>query len=220
VIRVGVFARWPVEGAVRTRLSPALPAALSCRLHMALVTDTLAAVATARADERVLFWTDSAAAPHGVPVPAGVRETTQGPGDPGARLAAAFDAMLAAPADRAVLVGSDHPGLTAAHVDGAFEALAHADLVLGPGTDGGCWLIGLARRAPGLFAGVVWGDTNVFAGMLERAASAQLAVAKLDTLPGLDTPGDLARFVAEGLAGPARVPPATRAALREMKLLG
>jgi len=55
--RVAVLARRAVTGRVKTRLSPALPAALACELHAALTADTLATVASAvTADERFILW--------------------------------------------------------------------------------------------------------------------------------------------------------------------
>ena len=51
----------------------------------------------------------------------------------------------------AVTIGSDCPGLSPAVLERALAALDRADLVLGPATDGGYWLIGMRRPAPMLF---------------------------------------------------------------------
>ena len=39
--RLAVFARWPMPGRVKSRLSPALPPPLACELHRGMLEDTL-----------------------------------------------------------------------------------------------------------------------------------------------------------------------------------
>jgi len=218
--RVAVLARRAVTGRVKTRLSPALPAALACELHAALTADTLATVASAvTADERFILW--DAPVSHGataIDVPAGIREGTQSDGDLGARLAAAFDELLHG-ADAVVVVGTDCPDLRARHLEDAFAALAHHDLVLGPSRDGGYWLVGLTRRAPELFADIPWGTDTVFARTVERAAGAGLAASRLEMLSDIDTPEDLVRLIARWLVDPAARSAATARALERIGLL-
>uniref|UniRef100_A0A832MME6 Glycosyltransferase n=1 Tax=Eiseniibacteriota bacterium TaxID=2212470 RepID=A0A832MME6_UNCEI len=218
--RVALFARPPVAGRVKTRLSPALPAPLARDLYAALLHDALAALAAASAGERFIYWSEApsaGAAP--VATPPGVRTRLQGGADLGARLAAAFDELLVAPGDRAAIVGADCPALRAAHLDGALARLADADVALGPAADGGYWLIALRRPAPALFRGVAWGSARVLAETLERASVAGLTVATLETLDDLDTPADLARLVARAAAGREAPPARLAQALRTMGLL-
>jgi rSAM/selenodomain-associated transferase 1 len=212
-----VFARPPRAGRVKTRMTPALPAALAARLYGALLADTLVAATASAADTRAIAWSETDDAPV---APAGFETFAQGAGDLGARLAAAFARALAAPGARAVIVGSDCPALTAAHLDAGFNALATHDVVLGPAGDGGYWLVGLGRPAPELFRDIPWSTDRVFATTLARAAAAKLSVATIATLADLDTPADLAALVGECAAGDAAAcGPQTRAALRAMGLL-
>ena len=60
--RLALFARWPAAGEVKTRLSPALPAALALDLYRALLEDAIAVTVAAAADERMLYWADAPAA--------------------------------------------------------------------------------------------------------------------------------------------------------------
>ena len=93
----------------------------------------------------------------------------QARGDLGARLESAFAAAFADGATAVLAMGTDCPGLTTDRLRAALAALAASDLVLGPATDGGYYLIGLARPAPELFAGVPWGTERVLAATLARA---------------------------------------------------
>jgi rSAM/selenodomain-associated transferase 1 len=214
---VTVFARPPLPGRVKSRLSPALPAALAARLYGALLADALAAAAACGADARAIAWSDAEGA---MAPPPGFSAYTQAPGDLGARLAHAFQRALATPASRAVIVGSDCPTLRSAQLDAAFAALARHDVVVGPASDGGYWLLGLAQPAPGLLRDVPWSTDAVCATTLERAAALGLRVARLETLADLDTPADLAALVGECARGCENAcGPRTHEALRGMGLL-
>lgn len=79
----------------------------------------------------------------------------QGSGDLGERMARA----LRSTRGPTLLIGSDIPGITRAHIADAFNLLGGAPSVIGPAPDGGYWLVGLRHpsRAPaGLFANVRW----------------------------------------------------------------
>jgi rSAM/selenodomain-associated transferase 1 len=208
---IAVFARWPEPGRVKTRLSPALPPALACELHRAMLGDALAAAAAARAESRALVWADAPAERSAFPAPPGFEVRDQRGDDLGARLEHAFAGMLRGPDDRAVILGADCPDLDAARIGQAFEALAARDLVLGPASDGGYYLIGLRRPAPGLFRNVAWSTPAVLAQTLERAGDLGLLVAQLAPLDDLDTPADLVRWLARREAQGTRTEAALRA---------
>jgi len=221
VRRVALFARPPRAGQVKTRLSPALPPELACRLYRAMLSDALAAIAAVTADERSVCWAEEREARDGVSLPAGVKERSQRGGDLGERLAAAFDEMLRDSDDRAVVLGADCPELDAARITGAFDALESHDAVLAPALDGGFVLIGLARRAPGLFQGIAWSTEVVYGQVLERARAGSMRVARLDPLADLDTPADLVALAARALepSGHLTLGRATRAELEALGLL-
>ncbi|HEV2189248.1 MAG TPA: DUF2064 domain-containing protein, partial [Stellaceae bacterium] len=69
----------------------------------------------------------------------------QGRGDLGVRMRRA---IAACPPGPVVLVGTDIPALTAAHVAEAFRLLGRHDVVFGPAKDGGFWLVGARHRMP------------------------------------------------------------------------
>lgn len=135
-------------------------------------------------------------------------------GDLGARLSAAFDRAFALGASRAVLIGTDTPHLPSQRIAEAFDALDGHDCVLGPATDGGYYLVGLRRRAPGLFAGITWSTPRVLAETLERARALALSTAMLAEEYDVDEPADLRRLARDVAATPGRCPRTARV-LRE-----
>ncbi|MDH5749079.1 MAG: TIGR04282 family arsenosugar biosynthesis glycosyltransferase [Rhodospirillales bacterium] len=117
----------------------------------------------------------------------------QGPGDLGRRMGAVFKSLPPGPA---VIVGTDIPGITAAHIAAAFRALGNHDAVFGPAADGGYWLVGLKRspRVAEIFAGVRWSTEHALADTLANLPQ-DFRVAMLDTLEDVDDGGALARAV-------------------------
>lgn len=113
----------------------------------------------------------------------------QGSGDLGDRMGRVFRSLPPGPV---LIVGSDVPGITPAHVARAFAALRGHDAVIGPAPDGGYWLIGFRRQRPlpgRLFEGVRWSGPHALADTL--ATMRGLRVARTDTLADVDTARDL-----------------------------
>jgi rSAM/selenodomain-associated transferase 1 len=218
--RLALFARWPAAGAVKTRLSPALPPALACDLYRAMLEDAVALVAGADAGERFLYWAGAPAARAGFATPPGFHVRDQQDGDLGARLERAFEELLRAPEDRAVIVGADCPALEPSTLRAAFEALESREAVLGPARDGGYYLLGLGRLAPALFRGIEWSSAQVLDQTLARATEAGLTITLLPVLEDLDTPEDLLRWLACRMSGSGPAAPlALDVALRAIGLL-
>ncbi|MEW6306585.1 MAG: TIGR04282 family arsenosugar biosynthesis glycosyltransferase [Verrucomicrobiota bacterium] len=114
----------------------------------------------------------------------------QGAGDLGARMSRAFVDAFAEGAREVVVIGSDCPYLEVADLEAAWRALEHDDVVLGPASDGGYWLIGLRRFEASLFERIEWSTNSVLRHTVERAISAGLRVATLRQLADIDTGAD------------------------------
>ena len=110
----------------------------------------------------------------------------------GSKMEAAFANHLGNQ-ERVVLVGSDCPELTLPIVQLAFDCLDNADLVLGPATDGGYYLIGMKQLLP-VFTGIPWSSDMVLRESLRLAIHAGYRVFLLPELRDLDTLDDLNYF--------------------------
>jgi uncharacterized protein len=132
----------------------------------------------------------------------------QGRGCLGERMSRAFEAAFASGAQCAIIVGTDCPGLTSALAEEAFERLATADVVLGPATDGGYYLIGLRQPVPELLAGISWGQDTVLGETRKRAQELGLTISLLTMLSDVDRPEDLPVWHrAQGASRSAPIPP-------------
>ncbi|WP_017301738.1 TIGR04282 family arsenosugar biosynthesis glycosyltransferase [Nodosilinea nodulosa] len=120
----------------------------------------------------------------------------QADGDLGDRLIAAFGRSFERGRWGAIAIGSDCPALEPDHLAAAVEALHRVDVVLGPATDGGYYLIGLRQSEPTLFRGIDWGSDRVLAQTLAAAADLGLDVELLAPLTDIDRPEDLPQWEA------------------------
>lgn len=225
--RLLIFLKYPSPGEVKTRLADAIGDEAACSVYRACVELTLERLGVWRAEatlcveppdalERTRAWVGpgwphplpgvgtadpdrSAIQVSGADRQQGVGWTLrpQAGGTLGERLAEATAHAFAEGAQRVVVIGTDSPWLTASDVDAACEALAHAELVLGPAEDGGYYLVGLSRPMPALFEGIAWSTAAVYQETITKARALGLRVHTLPLGYDVDRLEDLQRFIVE-----------------------
>ena len=175
-----LFARAPRLGQVKRRLAREVGALAALRFHKGQL------ARLTRVMRRERRWTTVlAATPDRAFMRSPFRRLAQGRGDLGQRMQRALGRFR-----RAVLVGSDIPGLGAAEVAAAFRARGRADAVFGPAEDGGFYLVGLGPRRPARpFAGVRWSCEDTLADTLRNCAGRRVALVR--RLRDVDTAADL-----------------------------
>jgi rSAM/selenodomain-associated transferase 1 len=114
--------------------------------------------------------------------------------DLGERMSNAFASTFDSGIEKVVLIGTDCPTLQSQHLLQAFTALNDSDLVLGPATDGGYYLIGMKVRAAYLFEGIAWSTSQVLSQTLHVASQHSLTTTLLPELCDIDTPEDWQRY--------------------------
>ena len=152
-----IFARAPRLGTVKRRLARDIGDRAALRFHQAQLAALIRGLGRDRRFATVIALTPDRAA-----LRTKLRVMAQGRGDLGRRMLRAL-----ARARRAVLIGCDIPGVTAADIIAAIRALGRADAVFGPAEDGGYWLVGLGPRRPARpFANVRWSTAHALADTL------------------------------------------------------
>jgi glycosyltransferase A (GT-A) superfamily protein (DUF2064 family) len=125
--------------------------------------------------------------------------------------------LLASGHSGVMALNSDGPTLPASHLEQGIDRLDEADVVLGPGEDGGYYLIGFKEPHPGLFQEIDWSTERVMAQTLARAESLGLNVFLLPAWYDVDTASDLDRLRAEIASLPPDVVPHTRVFLNVLQ---
>jgi len=183
-----VFGREPIPGKVKSRLATGIGPEAAARVYATVLEHTLetarssgARVVLSLAEEPSGSWARNLV----VPV-----EVQRG-SDLGDRMDDAFARRFSEGEGRVVIVGSDCPWILATHIAKASANLGGVDVVLGPATDGGYWLV--AQRPPGLamFARIPWSSPETLARTRKRISSLGGTWSELEELVDIDTVEDL-----------------------------
>jgi len=189
-----IFARAPQFGRVKRRLAGAIGPVAAMRFYRLTLDRQIRNLSRDRRWTVWLFVTPDHAVGH--PAWRGIgraRVRSQGQGDLGRRMKQPFRLLPPGPV---VLVGSDIPTMQPRHIARAFALLGRHELVFGPASDGGFWLIGARRSRPlprSLFAEVRWSTPHALADTL-ATVPAGYTTGIADMLDDVDDVADLRRF--------------------------
>lgn len=176
---------------------PALGAAAAADLHRQMTEWTLAQVRLLQQSYPLTVEVWFAGGDH-ARMQAWLGETlsyqSQPEGDLGDRMAQAFQTAFDQGTKAAVIIGTDCPELSAELLTEAFQALRQTDLVLGPASDGGYYLIGLRQFVPELFQSIAWSTERVFQQTVEIANTRSVSLTCLPVLTDIDRPEDLSAW--------------------------
>ncbi len=188
-----IFTRYPEAGTTKTRLVNSLGAKGAADLQRQMTEKVLAETRKCPTALEVRYYggsNEQVAAWLGNDIVC----RDQGKGDLGKKLARAFEESFAEGCRKVVIIGSDCPELTADMIGKAFTALSDNDLVIGPASDGGYYLVGLSSHCPELFSDQRWGTASLRQSTLAIADSLSLKYKLLAQLDDVDLPEDLARI--------------------------
>ncbi|MDH3890110.1 MAG: TIGR04282 family arsenosugar biosynthesis glycosyltransferase [candidate division Zixibacteria bacterium] len=207
---VGLMAKYPQRGQVKTRLAADIGADEALRVYNDLLSRAIAVVSDLKEAHfgRAVFVT-----------PSNLRDQfkndhpeldaywSQSEGDLGVRMNQALALLLSLPnINKAILIGTDIPEIDGDIIQQASDALDDHDCVIGPTVDGGYYLIGMREVKAGLFQAVAWGTPSVLSETLTICGQLGLAVRLLPELRDLDDLDDLKQFAATGVISVNRMP--------------
>lgn len=194
---LGLTVKYPEPGLVKTRLAKDIGDAAACGVYRAMAERIITETTPDDGSYgRIVFYAPPLYERFVREWIPGERIVPQRGEDIGAIMDNAFCDMFEAGAEKALVVGGDIPGLNRHVVVRAFQLLEQADVVIGPATDGGYYLIGLKSREQGIFRGIPWGTTEVFRETLSAAGKLGLKVGTVTAMDDVDTADDLARIKA------------------------
>ena len=189
---VGLFAKEPVAGQVKTRLSPAITAEQACRLYRTSLCETVKRLQAAGVplvicyDGRRQWFAETFP---GLPLFA---QVGAGLGD---RMSFAVQELFREFAGPVLLAGSDSPDLPVSLVNQVFQALRETDVVTIPCRDGGYVVIGLKRPSTALFADIPWSTSGVLQATRLACRRLGMSYCETDAWYDLDEINDLRLLV-------------------------
>ena len=186
-----VFVKNPELGKVKTRLAADLGDASALEIYLSLLDHTRKTALSIEADRYTYYshyveeedeWNNR-----------DFRKCLQSGMSLGQRMLSAFKESLEE-YDRAILIGSDCPGITPDLLELGFDLLRFSDVVLGPSMDGGYYLIGMKKPQPELFRKMPWSTDLVLGETRSRLRQAGLQWEELPVLADIDRGEDWQRW--------------------------
>ncbi len=197
-----LFAKLPLPGRVKTRLAQSLGRENAARLYACFLRDAAETARVLRETRLgvslVCEWAlergeTLADFPLADWLPGAFIHRAQTGADIGARMSAALGRCLAT-GDRAVLIGTDFPDLPVEILLDAFMKLecgGESQVVLGPASDGGYYLIGMNRFVPKIFIDVPWSVSDTLSQTLKKARAISIETTLLPEWCDVDEANDV-----------------------------
>jgi len=193
-----VMAKRPASGQTKTRLSPLLSPEQASELYECFLLDTLDVMRQVNGVHRVLAYLPEGDEAYFRNLAPDFELILQHGRDLGERLDDLLTHYLSLGFARAVAMDSDSPTLPARLVRSAFEQLSgQIDVVLGPCTDGGYYMIGLRKPAPRLLREVQMSTPHVTRDTLALAEAEGLQTRLLSTWYDVDDTASLSHLRAD-----------------------
>lgn len=182
-----VFAKNPVPGKVKTRLAREIGDTLALDVYKYLLNSTENACTHLNNTARYLYFSDYLEHKTW----RGANQFIQNGNNLGERMSNAFKKGFSDGYNRIVCIGTDLPDFSADLIDEAMEKLQKNDLVFGPATDGGYYLIGMKELHPYVFENKDWSTSSVLHTTLMELKEKRKTVGFLRELSDIDNLEDL-----------------------------
>jgi rSAM/selenodomain-associated transferase 1 len=122
------------------------------------------------------------------------RAFIQTKGDLGQKMGSAFANQFKEGFSNLLIIGTDCPEISPEIIQEAFEKLENKEVVIGPATDGGYYLLGLKRFIPGLFLDIPWSSEKVLSTTQNFLEVNKISFALLPLLSDIDYQDDWEKF--------------------------
>ena len=179
-----LFCRYPELGQVKSRLAASCGQKKALLLYEKMLSTLLANLDKSDFELRIHYTgCDQETTKSWLP---GRSLFEQVQGDLGERLIHGAKRSFEDGADEILLIGADCPEIDKKVCEEAFARLAETDLVLGPATDGGYYLLGIKKLYEGLFRDISWGTSGVRSQTESAAKELNLKLFLMDEKQDMD----------------------------------
>ena len=185
-----LFARDLILGQVKTRMSSSFNDETILRLYTCFVEDSLEKIRQVdNADCFVGISPSNISGFFNGIEDSDTRLFIQQGKDLGDKMRQAFVDRFSDGYKKVVIIGSDSPSLPVSYINQALNS--DKDLMLGPSTDGGYYLIAMTGKVSEVFDGIAWGTEQVLDETLNRVKKAGVSLELLPVWYDVDFPEDL-----------------------------
>jgi len=192
-----IFVRNPDHGKVKTRLATSIGKDESLEVYKKLLQHTFLQTKSLNVNKFV-FYVDQIGTDD-IWAEGSYQKNVQQGIDLGDRMYQAVKSVSESCAGSTILIGSDCPEIDEDLLKRAFNILDTRDLVIGPATDGGYYLIGMNDPYFELFKNISWSSPAVLSETLQKARELHLDLELLKELSDIDTEEDLRKARNQGI---------------------
>jgi hypothetical protein len=154
-----IFTRNPELGKVKTRLSKSTGDQVALDIYKFLLNKTNQVTEQVTSD-KIVYYSEKITK-HDIWSSNSYKKEVQYGDDLGAKMKNSFQAAFKNKYHKVLLIGSDLYDLEPCHIYEAFKKLDKNDVIIGPASDGGYYLIGLKKLYPKIFENKNWGTSTV-----------------------------------------------------------
>ncbi len=206
-----IFAKNPVPGKVKTRITPHITPTDAAKLYEAFIADIVSNALKLQCERIVVAYTplNAETSFHKI-CGQSIHYIPQEGYGLGERMKNAFRHAFSKGSKSVVIIGTDSPTLPLPYIRNAFSALEEVPIAIGPTFDGGYYLIGLSEQNEDIFDGIEWSTSSVFSQTLAKIRSVNKKFYLLSPWYDVDTPEDLeflrSHIIAMKLSGASDIP--------------
>ena len=202
VNHLGLFAKFWEPGRVKTRLAATLGNQLACELYEIFLFHLLDSIAPISDHTTVVFSPPNREADFRAAIPQNWMFEPQSEGNLGDRMRNFFagqfhSALSAERKTKVVVIGADCPQLSVTEIQTAFDELDAHDVVIGPSTDGGYYLLGMQGGLAEVFDDIDWSTSNVLPQTTQRLDQQNKSYALLPAKTDVDDETALRQMLAD-----------------------
>lgn len=193
-----LFIKSPIKGQVKTRLAAETDGDFVVELYKCFVEDTISLAENLGVHLELCFYPANMKSTFSKWLGEQYFYTPQVGDNLGERLRNAFDKAFEKGFSNVVAIGSDSPDLPEEFLQLAFKELESHDAVIGPGSDGGYYLIGFSRTSflPVAFDDIAWSTFAVCKQTVDILKKHKLKINLLPEWHDVDTRSDLEKLIA------------------------
>jgi hypothetical protein len=191
------FVKYPEKGQVKLRLAVDLDDDVVAELYRNFILDTLSTLKKHELPLRICFSPLNAQKKFREWLGSSYHYVPQQGNDLGERMKNGFTSAFIEGFRRVILVGSDSPDLPSDFLRNVITELQTHDMVIGPSSDGGYYLIGFRDDTflPSVFDGISWSSSTVFQETIEKAKNAGRSLSLLPSWSDVDIISDLKNLI-------------------------
>lgn len=191
-----IFARYPDEGKVKTRLAATIGDHYAKVYYKLIAEKIISEVKKIRKVYTYIFFSEEEEKSK-IKKWLGQKYfySHQEGKDLGERMSEAFRKVFSHGAKKVLLTGTDIPDLSKEIIEEAIVSLDNHDIVIGPAKDGGYYLLGMKKHSPLLFKNISYGTGDVFNETLGKASENNLSYSILPQLQDIDNEEDLTNWL-------------------------